>query len=271
MSVKTEQLKKYLPTMQAEIALHVSGEEGEPVVFMSHSILSSSGMWDEQTELLVANGYRVVRMDTRGHGGSDATKPPYSMQDLVVDTIEAMNALNIEKAHYVGLSLGGMTGFGLALDYPNRFHQFIICDARADAPPAFSAPWDERIDIAKESGCGALAQSTIERWFGKAFVEANPEAANKLLAIASDTSVNGFVGCARAIQGLNYLPNLNQISAPTTLLVGINDGPLPQAMADIQKLIPNSKLEVIEGSGHLPNIDNSTRFNDLLISALKSI
>ena len=271
MSVKVEQFKKYLPTMQAGITLHVSGEEGKPVVFMSHSILSSSKMWDEQAELLVTNGYRVVRMDTRGHGESDATNPPYSMKDLVVDTIEAMNSLNIDKAHYVGLSLGGMTGFGLAIDYPNRFHQFILCDARADAPPAFSAPWDERIAIAKESGCGALAKSTIERWFGKAFVEANPEVANKLLTIATNTSINGFLGCARAIQGLNYLSNLNQITAPTTLLVGGNDGPLPQAMAEIQRLIPGSKLEVIEGSGHLPNIDNSSRFNDLLLQALKGI
>jgi 3-oxoadipate enol-lactonase len=271
MSVKVETFKKYLPTMQAGIALHVSGEEGRPVVFMSHSILSSSKMWDEQAELLAANGYRVVRMDTRGHGESDAPNHPYAMKDLVIDTIESMNVLKIDKAHFVGLSLGGMTGFGLALDYANRFHQFILCDARADAPEAFSAPWNERIDIAKERGCSALAQSTIERWFGKPFVDANPEAANKLLAIAADTSINGFIGCARAIQGLNYLPKLNQINAPTTLLVGSNDGPLPQAMADIQKLIPNSKLEVIEGSGHLPNIDNSSRFNDLLLQALKSI
>lgn len=271
MSAKVESFKKYLPTMQAAIALHVSGEEGGPVVFMSHSILSSSKMWDDQAELLVANGYRVVRMDTRGHGESDAPNHPYSMNDLVVDTIEAMNSLNIDKAHYVGLSLGGMTGFGLALDYADRFHQFILCDARADAPAAFSAPWNERIDIAKEHGCSALAQSTIERWFGKPFVDANPEAANKLLEIAAGTSINGFIGCARAIQGLDYLPKLNQISAPTNLLVGSNDGPLPQAMAEIQKLIPGSNLKAIEGSGHLPNIDNSSRFNDLLIQALKNI
>jgi 3-oxoadipate enol-lactonase len=209
-------------------------------------------------------------MDTRGHGESDATNPPYSMKDLVVDTIESMNALNIDKAHFVGLSLGGMTGFGLALDYATRFHQFILCDARADAPPVFSAPWDERIGIAKESGCGALAQSTIERWFGEAFVEANPAAANKLLAIATDTSINGFVGCARAIQGLDYLSKLSQISAPTTLIVGSNDGPLPQAMTDIQSLISGSKLEVIDGAGHLPNIDQSIRFNEVLLKALKS-
>lgn len=271
MKFKIETIRKYLPTMQANVALHIVGTGDKPIVFMSHSILSSSKMWDEQVKVLVTNGYRVICLDTRGHGESDATSPPYTMKDLVIDVIESMNALSIDKAHFVGLSLGGMIGFGLALDYAHRFHQFILCDARADAPETFSAPWNERISIANEKGCGALANSTIERWFGKSFVENTPRVAAKFLAIATNTSVNGFIGCARAIQGLNYLSSLKQISAPVTMLVGSNDGPLPQAMTEIQKLISGSKLNVIKGAGHLPNIDQSESFNKLLLQSLKSV
>jgi 3-oxoadipate enol-lactonase len=181
-----------------------------------------------------------------------------------------MDALDIDKAHYVGLSLGGMIGFGLALQHSRRFHQFIICDARADAPPAFAAPWDERMTIAKEQGCVALAQSTIERWFGKDFVAIQSTIANKLMSIAASTSVDGFVGCVKAIQGLDYLTQISNISTRTTLVVGSNDGPLPQAMADIAQQISGSILEIIQASGHLPNIDQKDQFNFVLLNALKS-
>jgi 3-oxoadipate enol-lactonase len=77
--------------------------------------------------------------------------------------------------------------------------------------------------------------------------------------------VEGFVGCARAIQRLDYLPRVSQIQAPTTLIVGANDGPLPQAMADLQKLIPGSVLEVIADAGHLPNIDQPAAFEAALL------
>ena len=246
MSLNIEIRKVYLSSMAGHIAVHLEGDEGAPVVLMAHSILSSSAMWDEQSSVLAANGFRVVRMDTRGHGLSDAPKPPYAMTDLVADSIAIMNALDIQKAHYVGLSLGGMTGFGLAINHPERFHQFIICDARADAPPDFSAPWDDRIAIAKAQGCTALAQATIERWFGKDFVATHSQVSNKLISIASNTSVS------------------------TTLLVGANDGPLPQAMSEIGQLISGSILDVINGSGHLPNIDQGEVFNAALLKALNT-
>jgi len=269
-ALEIETRKVFIPRLGASIGVHIQGQRGNPVVLMSHSILSSSSMWVEQSTLLASKGYQAIRLDTRGHGASDALNPPYSMTDLVEDTIDVMDDLEINKAHYVGLSLGGMTGFGLALNHAQRFYQFIICDARADAPPAFAAPWDERMVIAKEQGCVALAQSTIERWFGKDFVTSQSAITNKLIAIAASTSVDGFVGCAKAIQGLDYLTQLPSISAPITLVVGSKDGPLPQAMADIAQQISGSNLVTIEGAGHLPNIDQKDQFDVVLLNALNS-
>jgi 3-oxoadipate enol-lactonase len=248
-----------------EIELQVGGESKGPAVLMSHSILSSGAMWREQAEMLAARGLRVIRADTRGHGESSAPPAPYTMDDLVADAVAVLDALDIERVHLVGLSLGGMMGFGLGILHPQRVASLVLCDCRADAPPAFAAPWDERMQSALREGCASLAVSTTERWFGQLFLEAHPELARQFRAGVAATPVEGFVGCARAIQRLDWLPRVPRIQAPTTLIVGANDGPLPQAMGDLQKLIPGSVLEVIAGAGHLPNIDQPAAFDAALV------
>lgn len=248
-----------------ELSLYLQGNEAARVVFMTHSILSASMMWEVQADLLAARGWRVIRADTRGHGASMAPTGPYAMSDLVADTVAVLDALQIERVHYVGLSLGGMSGFGLGIHHADRLLSLCLCDARADAPTAFAAPWDERIAIAQQQGCSALADSTTERWFGKAFLDAHPAIAQRFRETAAATSTTGFIGCARAIQQLSYLPDLGRIATPTTLIVGANDGPLPQAMRDIQESIAGAALEVIPGASHLSNIDQPEAFNVALL------
>ena len=250
------------------LAVYLQGDAQAPVVFMTHSILSSSMMWDEQATLLAANGWRVVRADTRGHGASDAPATPTALDDLVADSVAVLDALGIVKAHYVGLSLGGMSGFGLAIAHPERLLSLCLCDARADMPPAAAAVWPERIAFAQEQGCAGLAVATTERWFGKAFCDANAAIAQRFNRTAGSTSTAGFVGCAQAIMGLNYLPKVGEIKTPTTMIVGANDGPLPQAMHALRVLMPGAALQVIEGAGHLPNIDQPAAFNAALLHHL---
>jgi 3-oxoadipate enol-lactonase len=254
-----------------DIAAYVQGDEEAPAVFLTHSILSSSMMWDEQASILAESGWYVVRADTRGHGASHAPKAPYAMADLVADTVAVLDALKIERTHYIGLSLGGMSGLGLGIHHADRLLSLCICDARADAPPAVAAPWDERMAIAASEGCGALALPTIERWFGKAFLETHPDIAQRFFDTAMATSADGFIGCARAIQGLNYLADVGRITAPTTLVVGGNDGVLPQVMRELQALVPGSVLAEIPNAGHLPNIDQPVAFNTMLWRHFKRV
>lgn len=263
--MNAEVQKLLVPGAAGEVAIHVQGDAAAPVVFMTHSILSSSMMWDAQAALLAAAGWRVIRADTRGHGASSAPAGPYTMNDLVADTVLVLDALKIERAHYLGLSLGGMSGMGLGIHHADRLLSLCLCDARADMPATFSAPWDERITLAQQQGCGALAASTTERWFGTPFLEAHPEIASRFRETATRTTTEGFVGCARAIQKLDYLPDVGRITTPTTLIVGANDGPLPQAMRDIQALICGAMLEVVPQAGHLPNIDQPAAFNAALL------
>jgi 3-oxoadipate enol-lactonase len=249
-----------------ELAVFVQGDPSGPAVVMAHSVLSSSMMWEAQATLLAARGFHVVRADTRGHGGSAAPAGPYTLDDLAADTVAVLDALRIAKAHYIGLSLGGMSGFGLGLQHADRLLSLVLCDCRADAPAAFVAPWDERVATVRQQGsCAPLAESTMERWFGAPFLERHPAVAERFRATAAKTSVEGFAGCAHAIQHLDYLAGVPRITAPTTLIVGANDGPLPGALRDIQALLPGSVLEVIADAGHLPNIDQPEAFNAALL------
>jgi 3-oxoadipate enol-lactonase len=266
MSIKPQPLRLPGPAGAAcQLAVQVQGDAAAPVVFMAHSILSASVLWDEQAALLAENGFRVVRADTRGHGASDAPAGPYAMDDLVADVVAVLDALGVARAHFVGLSLGGMTGFGLGIHRADRLLSLCLCDARADMPPDAAVVWPDRIAIARQDGCAGLAASTTERWFGRAFLDAHPAIAQRFTAAASATSVAGFVGCAQAIQGLDYLPHVAAIRTPTTMIVGSNDGPLPQAMQHLQGLIDGSVLELIADAGHLPNIDQPEAFNTALL------
>jgi 3-oxoadipate enol-lactonase len=250
-----------------EVAVLLQGNPKDPAVVMTHSILSSAAMWDEQAALLAARGWYVVRIDTTGHGDSlPPTNQAVSVDGLAADTVAVLNDLDIARAHYVGLSLGAMSGFGLGIRHGERLLSLVLCDGRADAPPAVAMPWNERIAAAERNGtCAPLAAPTIERWFGREFLAANTEIAERFLGIAAATSVKGFVGCARAIQSLDYLAGVAAIATPVTLIVGSNDGVLPEAMCDLQERIASSVLETIPNAGHLPNIDHPAAFNAALL------
>lgn len=254
-----------LPGPAGQIAVHVSGASDAPAVLMNHSILSSSMMWHEQASLLAATGWRVICADTRGHGQSECNTQSCTMDDLVADSLSVLDGLNIQKAHYVGLSLGGMSGAGFGIQHPDRLLSMVLCDCRADMPSPMGDVWNERIASAQEKGCQSLAVVTTERWFGAAFLASNAATAKAFQDTIGHTQVNGFLSCARAIQGLNYLDQVSQIKTPTTLIAGANDGPLPLAMQHMQEKIQDSHLEIIPNAGHLPNIDQPTLFNAALM------
>ncbi len=254
-----------LPRNAGTLHVRDTGPVDAPVVYLSHSILSSHGMWAIQERHLAAHGWRVLNADIRGHGDSLAHTVVQNMDDLVEDVIATLDALDIATVHYVGLSLGGMIGFGLGIEHPGRLDSLCLCDARADAPEAVARPWDERIQMAATAGsCSVLVMATMERWFGKAFMDAHPAIIRQLAAIAAQTSLPGFIGAARAIQSLNYLPRVSAMTTRTTLIVGEQDGALPQTNQELASMISGAQLEIIPDAGHLPNINHPIWFNRLL-------
>lgn len=254
------------------LAVHLDGPTDGTPIALTHSILSSSMMWAQQAQWLAAEGMRVIRIDARGHGDSEAPVGPYTMDDLGDDTVSVLDALGLAKAHYLGLSLGGMSGFGLGLRHADRLLSLALCDSRADAPPPVAQPWDERIqNVRNAASCAVVAEATLERWFGRAFLDAHASLAEDFRAAAAATQVDGFIGCARAIQGLAYLDRVEEIRLPTTLIVGANDGVMPEANRELQRRVAQSALELIPGAGHLPNVDQPAAFDAALRRHLQRV
>jgi 3-oxoadipate enol-lactonase len=246
------------------LSFRISARGAAGTVLFNHSILTGSAIWHRQSVRLAGAGWTVICLDTRGHGDSPASPAPYAMNDLVDDNIALLNALAIDQVHFVGVSQGGMTGLGLGIRHCDRLQSLCVCAARADAPTPFAAMWDERIAFARENGLAALAKPTIERWFGTQLFQEKPEVTRRLLGCIEQTSVEGFVGCARAIQGLDYIKELSKISVRTSLIVGSRDDALRGPMRELAGFIDRADFTEIQNAGHLPQIDQPDLFDAIL-------
>src|SRR5437016_12249754 len=139
-------------------------------------------MWDEQAAAL-SKSYRVLRYDQRGHGGTQATAGAYSFDLLTADVIALMDALAVRRAHFVGLSMGGMTALFLAQRHRDRFDRIVACDCGPNSTPASAQQWQERIELATSKGMDALAEATITRWFAPEFVASKAPVLDKVRAM----------------------------------------------------------------------------------------
>ena len=242
----------------------VDGERQRPWLILSNSLAADHTMWDAQIPLLTER-YRVVRYDTRGHGKSTAPPPPYSFDDLIGDVLAVMDHHGATRASYMGLSLGGMTGLGLALKHLDRIEKLVCCDARADNPEPFVKSWDDRIAVVDQKGTDGLVGGTIERWLTPGFREAHPDEEAKLAAQIRQTSPEGYKGCAAALKELDYLKDLDRITMPTLYIGGAEDSgapvPVMQAMADAT---PGARLAIVPDAAHIANVNNPAGFAQAL-------
>ncbi|MEX3009701.1 alpha/beta fold hydrolase [Hoeflea sp. TYP-13] len=253
------------------LTCRIDGEPDKPWLILSNSLATDHRMWEPQLDAL-ARTHQVLRYDTRGHGTSTAPAGPYEFGHLVSDVIGLMDALDIETATFMGLSLGGMTSLGLALDHSDRIERIICCDGRADAPDIYRQMWPAMIANARENGMGALVGPTLERWFSEEFHE-NP-ANRQTLEATGDmirrTDVEGYAGCASALMGLDYLPRLPQIAIPALYVVGERDPAAPQAvMQGMAEATPGADFAVIPGAAHLSNMERPDVFNEIVTNWLQ--
>jgi 3-oxoadipate enol-lactonase len=253
-----------------EMNYELSGKEGASLVVLSHSLGSNLAMWEPQMDALRSH-YRVLRYDTRGHGDTQAPVGPYSFDLLAKDAIALMDALHLEKAHWVGLSMGGMIGQTVALNHPDRLTSLALCDTAAALPPDAQSVWTDRIRTAREEGLAHLVDGTMERWFTPSYLKRNPPEVKRIREIFMATPVDGYIGCSEAIRRLDHLERLHRIDTPTLILVGSEDQGTPVSASEAMKeRIPNAKLYVIPSAAHLSNIEQAEVFNRELLAFLKA-
>jgi 3-oxoadipate enol-lactonase len=241
-----------------EIDFHclVEGPEGAPWITLSHALANNLTLWDDVAGRL-SDRYRVLRYDQRGHGRTKAVPGPYSFEQLVGDVIGLWDALGVERSHWVGLSIGGMIGYGLAIGHPERLRSLVACDSRPDAPPDYAAYFQYRIDSAREKGMAGLAQPTIERWFTPESVAADLPVLEKVREMIRTTDPIGHEGCCRALKTLAFGPELHRIATPTLILGGERDkGAPPEALAAAAAKIPGAEHAVIPAAGHISVLEN---------------
>ena len=255
---------------EIQINYELSGKEGAPVVVLSHSLGSSLEMWNPQITALEPN-YRILRFDTRGHGGSEAPEQHYSLDQLGEDAIGLLDALGIDGLHFVGLSMGGMIGQYIALNHGNRLRSLALCDTAALIPPEAQPVWQDRIDTARDNGLAALVDDTMQRWFTPNYLDQNPPAVQLIRKLFLSTPLAGYIGCSEAIRRLDYLEQLFEIKLPTLIIVGRDDPGTPvEASQAMHKRIADSELVVLDSAAHLSNVEQSEAFNQSLIKFLNA-
>ena len=250
------------------LAAYVSGRADGKWIVLSNSLAANAAMWEPQLPLLEKR-YRVLRYDTRGHGGSDAPRPPYSFADLVGDVVALMDHFGIERADYMGLSLGGMTGLGLALAHPERVDRLVCCDARADNPPPFVAMWDARIAAISRGGMEAILDATLERWFSADFASRDPAGLAAAGEMVLATDPQGYRGCAEALKTLDYLKDLGAMKVPVLYVVGSEDmGAPPATMRAMAEATPGAEFVAVADAAHIANMDRPAGFGRAIATFL---
>ncbi len=251
-----------------EINYSLEGPEGAPVLMLSNSLLTDYGMWDTQVPAFTRK-YRLLRYDSRGHGGTQATPGAYSMDLLVADVIGLIDALGIRKLHFLGLSKGGMVAQLLAAKHGDRLSSVVLCDTACQMPPA--SIWNDRIALAQSKGTSAFMQPMTDRWLTQGFRERHPDVVARLGTMIARTSVDGLVGCAAAIRDMDQLAVLPEIKVPTLIVVGEQDVGTPVAAAEVlHRGIRDSKLVVIKDAAHMPNIEQRETFDSAVLGFLDS-
>ena len=248
--------------------VRIDGDRGSWVL-LSHGLATDLSMWDELTATL-RNDFRVVRYDARGHGATPATDGDYNLDQLTADAAGILDALGIEKAHFAGLSMGGMIAQGLMLDHPDRVISAVIADSRHTTTPEFTQAWLSRADEVRSGGIEAIVASTIERWSSAGLAQRDPAVVARMEKMIRNTSAAGYRGCAAALAHLNYGHRLGEIATPTLVICGDEDhGAPPENSRQMHEMIKGSRFLVVEQAGHISNIEKPRFFNSAVVALFK--
>lgn len=238
-----------------------AGPANAPAVVFSNSLGADLSMWDSQADAL-AKEFRVVRMDTRGHGGSTATDGDYTLQALADDVLDVMDRLHIRRAHFVGLSLGGMIGQILGARSPGRFESLTLC---ATFGTAVRQMWSDRVDSVRKSGIAPMVEGTLERWFTPAHRATHPDQMERTRQMILGTTVEGYAGCAAAIRDMNLSNVSEQIRLPTLLIAaGQDPSATPEAMKALHARIPDAEYVEIPDAAHLFTLEKPAEATALI-------
>lgn len=256
----------FLQTAGARLYWRCDGAEGRPALLLGNSIGTDHSLWDPVMPALT-RVFRVLRFDMRGHGATEAPAGEYRIEDLAGDVLRVAAAAGARRFHYIGISLGGMTGMWLGANAPERLEKLVLANTSAYFGPE---GWTARIAAVKAGGMAAIADMAMSRFFTPEFIAAAGPlfgtAKRNLLAV----DPAGYMGCCAAIRDMDQRDSLARITAPTLVVTGTRDQATPPAQG-------RAIAEAVKGAAyaelpcaHIPTLESAAEFAGAVIGFLAS-
>ena len=241
---------------------------GVPIV-LSHALGLDLHLWDDLARQLAVRGHPVLRYDHRGHGGSAVPDGPYAMNELVDDAARLIREWGRGPVLWVGLSMGGMVGQGLALLHPDLLRGLVLANTSAQYPEAAKAMWAQRIATVESQGMAGIADMLMERYFSAAFRAAQADVVAGFRATVLRTDAKGYAACCHAVANVDWLERLRDVRCPTLVIAGAQDVGAPVAMSQAMvERIPGAELVVMAEASHLSVIEQPLPFEQALSRVL---
>lgn len=245
----------------ARIRYDLRGPAGAPVVMCSNSLGTSLEMWEPQAREFSA-GFRVLRYDTRGHGQSSVTAGPYTIAQLGRDVIELLDALQIERVHFCGLSMGGATGIWLGIEHPKRLHKLVLCSTAGKIGQADL--WNGRIAAVNEHGMKQISQGVVARWYTAEFHQSHPQVIAEAVRVLEATDPAGYAANCAAVRDFDERARAGTIAVPTLVACGTHDLATPPAgHHELVRQISGAQYAEFPAA-HLLNQEAAAAFNSRL-------
>lgn len=247
------------------VSYSVDGPADAPVVVLSNSLGATRGMWDPQVPVL-AERYRVVTYDARGHGKSPAPPRPYTLDDLVDDVVAVLDEIGAERAHLAGVSLGGMTAMRMAVRAPERVHRMVLLCTSASTD---AAPFRDRAAAVRRDGTAPIAQAVVSKWVTPGFAAEHPEVVQRLEAMVAGCDDEGYAACCEVVADIELRADLPRITAPTLVVSGADDLALPpEHQRVIADAIPGAQLISLSPGAHIPTVEQPLQVSGAILGHL---
>lgn len=244
----------------------IEGEAGKPVLVMSNSLGTTLEMWDPQMTALTLH-YRVLRYDTRGHGRSALPSASFGMAELAADVVAIMDHAGIERAHFCGLSMGGMTGMFLASRHASRFGRFVLANTAALIGP--ETVWNNRIATVEHDGMGAIVDGVLARWFTEPYLRAHGDDIAPVRRMLETASVAGYTANCAAVRDADLRGLLPSIDAPVLVIAGEQDLATTAAQGrEAAEAIPGARYVALPAA-HLSNWEVPEPFAEHVVRFLR--
>lgn len=253
--------------------LHWRQEGQGPVVVLSHALGCDLGMWDGVAAALKGR-HTVLRYDHRGHGQSDAPAGPYTMDMLADDAAALIGAQCSEPVHFVGLSMGGMTGQSLAARHPQLLRSLVVANAASWYDEAAGALWQARIQTVLAHGVAAIAEGAMQRWFTPEFRADAAGGAARVAALRRQlerTDAAAYAASCGAVAGIDFRASNARIRCPALVIAGTRDEATPVRLSEtMADSIAGSELRTLEAA-HLSAVEQPEAFAAMLLAFFERV